>query len=395
MISRAFVLLGLSVKAFFHRLRHDLAREIVVALSSLIILATFFYVFNDFLNVEVASLSPAMRTAFAKVASALTLTAAATFAGTLIAEGRHGDRTLSSFARVSGEEPAVVRLFNVLRGALAIVLCHGLGWWINQRWLFELSPKSGVPVVGLMLGITIVVAFRRKKSRQSIEAQVKTKTTLLTNGRLSIGSALVAWRIVQMVFRNRLSRLCLGMGALLALPVVWAGFRGAPPFVAATCGLGAGFVASLAMVFFVADDITQAWTERGAGVSHGQFVGAYEAISWLVGSIYALAGAGLYLVASLTSAGQSLLHGGQEANALMTELSHTGKVFCITLLPFLTAPWLMFQIDARRPSITSVVSLLVNLFVGTALLASWLSIILVPILRYYGLQSQNGRFYRA
>ena len=130
-------------------------------------------------------------------------------------------------------------------------------------------------------------------------------------------------------------------------------------------------------------------------MSHGQFIRAYEFISWLLGGFYALAGAGLYLVTSRIGGTNSSAIGPHELHDLKTLLNHSGKVFCITLLPFLTAPWLMFQIDVRRPWISAVVSLLVNLFVGTALLASWLSVILVPILRYYGLQSQNGRFYRA
>ncbi len=394
MISRALVMLGLSVKAFFHRLRHDFAREIVVGFSSLIILATFFYVFNDFLNVEVASLSLGMRAAFAKVATAITMVGAAVFAGKIIAKARYDDRSISSFARVAGEEDAVVRIFYSLHGALVVFTCHGIGWWINQRWLFALAVLPTVASEVLMLGVTTVFALRRPSMPQQVLSSTRAKRELFGLGQFSTKSALVAWRLGQMVYRHRLSRLCLGLGALLLLPVMWSGLIGTPSFVAVTSGLGAGFIASLALIFFIADDISQAWTERGAGVSHEQFVSAYEVLSWRIGCGYAVVGAGLFLLANYLRL-SDIVTIGPKGLAGTAVLSDAGKVFCVTLLPFLTAPWLMFQIDARRPWITAVVTLLVDLFVGTAILASWLSIILVPILRYYGLQSQNGRFYRA
>lgn len=394
MISRALIMLGLSVKAFFHRLRHDFAREIVVGFSSLIILATFFYVFNDFLNVEVASLSLGMRASFAKVATAVTMVGVAVFAGKLMAQARYGERTISSFARVAGEENGVIVIFYSLHGALVIVLCHGIGWWITQRWLFALPTGPGVATGLLMLGVTTAFALRRPIGPQHDPSSTQTKRELFTWGQLPTKSALVSWRLGQIVFRHRLSRLCLGFGALLLIPVLWSGLIGTPPFVGVTSGLGAGFVASLALIFFVMDDIGQAWTERGAGVSHGQFVSAYEVLSWRIGCGYAVVGAGLFLLANYLRLSE-IVNIGPKGNTGGGVLGDAGKVFCVTLLPFLTAPWLMFQIDARRPWITAVVTLLVNLFVGTAIIASWLSIILIPILRYYGLQSQNGRFYRA
>ena len=57
----AFKLYVLSIKAFIHRVYNDLLSEVVVALSSCVLALTFLYVFNDFLNVQVAGLSQPMR----------------------------------------------------------------------------------------------------------------------------------------------------------------------------------------------------------------------------------------------------------------------------------------------------------------------------------------------
>jgi len=55
----------------------------------------------------------------------------------------------------------------------------------------------------------------------------------------------------------------------------------------------------------------------------------------------------------------------------------------------------MMQIDGRRPAVVLLTSILVGLFIGTAIVAHPLSVGLVPILRYYGAKSQDGRYYRA
>src|SRR5687768_678497 len=80
--------------SFAHRLRHDLAREMVVLACSLVLLATFLYVFNDFLNVQVSSLSGTMRERFAEGALAV-LVAIATAAGAkFVRDELHGEESL-------------------------------------------------------------------------------------------------------------------------------------------------------------------------------------------------------------------------------------------------------------------------------------------------------------
>jgi hypothetical protein len=391
-LARSLAIFRLSVLAFWHRLRHDLAREVVVLLSSLIVLATFFYVFNDFLNVEVATLSPAMRMAFAKVATVLTLAGSTVLAGRWIRLERTSDQTLTNWIRTLGEETSVIRLFAIFHAITLVVTIHGIGWWLNQRWLFRLSPWTGL-ILEIPMALGSIAWSQRPLPKKGFEDKAAVDGSSLIRGQeKSVTKALVSWRLTQILYRNSLCRLCLVLASALLLPVLWSGLRGVPPFIAAVSGLTAGFVASLSMIFFVAEDISQAWTERGAGISHGQFVRSYEELSWILGGAFAALASALFLASHLAHLGLSEGF-GRLAVALL--LGHTGKVFAVALLPLLVTPWLMFQIDAKRPWINGIVTLLISLFVGTAILASWLGILLIPLLRYYALQSQTGRFYRA
>lgn len=395
MLRRSLTIFKLSFSAFFHKLRHDLAKEVVVLLSSLIILATFFYVFNDFLNVEVASLSGAMRVAFAKVTTVITLAGCTGLSAHLIRNERTGNQTLTAFAKAFGEEEAVLRTYAALHAGTCLAVLHGLGWWVSQRWLFHLEWRTCLGVEGLMIVVSCLFALRKRAHRIEKDVLPILSPALIHKKTPDVSKTLVIWRLTQIIRRHKLARLCLVLATLLLCPIVWSGLRGIPPFVAAVSGLAAGYVASLSLLFFVAEDLEQAWTERGAGVSHADFVRAYERLSWIIGGAFAGLAGMVYLLAIF---GAGSVAGGSMPFALEIaplSLAHTGKVFLITLLPSLTVPWLMFQIDAKRPGITALVTLLCSLFVGTAILATWLGILLLPLLRYYALQSQNGRYYRA
>jgi len=380
-VNRALRLYVLSIKAFFHRLRHDLGRELTVLVSSLVLFATFLYVFNDFLNVQVLSLSPAMRDHFA-VAAAGTLNALAIlWSARLIRYELYGTQSFRQAATVLGENRATLRRFLLLRSATTILVVDGLALAATRHWLVPLPPVALAACGVIMACLTIAGAAWRGSGREHLE----TRRELLPSGGLQAPvRALLVWRLGQILGRNRLTRLCCLLAVLFAALVPWAGARGAPPFVAAVAALAAGLLVAWALAFQLQEDMQNVWTERGLGVTHTQFVAAYERLALLMGSVLALATALLYLAAG--SFWQTV-HPGL--------LNDAARVFAVGLIPAWSLPMIMFQIDARKPAINMLLTLLVGLFVGTAVYASWLGLLLVPILRYYALQSQAGRFYRA
>jgi hypothetical protein len=71
------------------------------------------------------------------------------------------------------------------------------------------------------------------------------------------------------------------------------------------------------------------------------------------------------------------------------------KIFLISLIGPLLAPAVMFQLEPRRPAISLLALFFINLFLGTAVLAHPISIILLGFLIYYANGYQMNRYYRA
>ena len=120
------------------------------------------------------------------------------------------------------------------------------------------------------------------------------------------------------------------------------------------------------------------------GVSHTRYVGCYNrvagVISFVLGSHVFIA-VGLMLNVS----------GMEFLPASLIAL----KAAVIGVLPIIITPWLVFQIDARRPAISIMILIIVSIFVATAVLAHWAGLVILPFLRYYALKTQEARFHRA
>jgi hypothetical protein len=58
-------------------------------------------------------------------------------------------------------------------------------------------------------------------------------------------------------------------------------------------------------------------------------------------------------------------------------------------------PFLLFQIDVRRPYIQAVAALMLGMIGMTAVYAHWIGVLLAPLFRYYASNTQADRYYRA
>lgn len=368
---RALRLYSAAIKAMANRLRLDFGRELTVLIASSVLFATFFYVFNDFLNVQVSTLSRPMRDRFAEVAATVVLILATAIAARAIRAERIGERGFALTARALGEEPAVVRAFLLARAATILALTHGAAWYVAWRYLAIPAPPTvrfGVALA--MIAGSSILALVPERARRQDSSQTRELATLE-----HLVGTVAAWRLRQILFGNRPARLCMSLAVAFSLLAAWASFRAAPPFVAVAASLAAGLVAATTLAFQMAEDLATAWTERAFGVSHAQFIGAYEKVGALIGAICAA------LVFALV--------------APSTDPLIALKAAACAAIPPLTAPLLLLQIDGRRPAVNVMLIVIVGLFIGTAVFAHWLSLGLLLVLRHYALQSQAGRFYRA
>jgi hypothetical protein len=366
----AIALYGMSIKGFVRRIFSDLLSEIVVGASTLILFLTFLYVFNDFLNVQVASLSEAMRNRFAEVLSWGVMGLAGAFSGRSVRNERLSPTSIGSFAKFLGTPPSQTSFFRNLRYATLITIPQLIAVSFAIKFLLGTHYQYFGIQVGLMELIALTVIFWPTSNSEHSADQVNLDTSISS----------LRWHMTQLVYRSRISKVCFICSTVFLAAIALASWGAMPPFVAALAGFAGGCLLAFALAFQVGENLESAWIERSLGVSHTSYILTYEKASWILGTIFGA----LAFVVSLT-----FLY--EVPNGVLASM----KTGIVAALPAIFAPWLCFQIDARRPLISMMIIGIVSIFVCTAVIAHWLGLLLVPLLRHFALQSQEGRFYRA
>lgn len=353
MITRALRLYLISIASFFHKLRYDLAREIVVGLSSVILFATFFYVFNDFLNIQVKSLSQMMRDQFAESLCITVLIVSAGVAAGFLRTERLSQQTLRKTAACLGESPMTISVYLGGRILTVIIVCHGIAWYLANRWLVNWSPLKQISWELLMLLITTVLSLWPEMGGKSLRFHASRLSSSPISP-ISPIQAMVQWRLQQILWRNRLTRFCIVLSLFFAALVLYASWRQAPVFVSVAAGFFAGYLVAITLSFQLAEDLNYAWAERALGVSHDEFIGAYQRMGLLLGASIGLLTGILYLIGSPPIS--------------LEKVNEFLQITVVSGLPAGICPLLLFQIDGRKPTVTIVTLLVVALFLGTAIL---------------------------
>ena len=89
------------------------------------------------------------------------------------------------------------------------------------------------------------------------------------------------------------------------------------------------------------------------------------------------------------------LAGGHASLGTASMAFATFQAALVAVVPAVVTPWLLLQIDGRRPALPALTVLIVALFVATATLAHWIGALLLLLLRHFAAQTQDKRFYRA
>ncbi|MCX6106635.1 MAG: hypothetical protein NTY08_12470 [Proteobacteria bacterium] len=379
---RAFYLYRMWWLTLGHRLRHDLGRELSILTASCVMFATFFYVFNDFLNVQVAEIALNMRHAFARTLAIVVLLIC-TAAGAFYVR-KQAARSVMQMAAQLGESDNTLRTYRYLHAGTLLSAWHGGAWYLILRWLEPWPVLSLVVAEGGMLIITFILP-EISKSQEGQGLEPKTKQRQVARAQTKI-SVLTQWRLQQILSRSRLSRIFLALSVGFLTLVALAAARSAPPFVAATAGLAAGYCTAATLCVQMASDLKHAWLERGVGVTHDEFIRAYHYTGGILGLLVGCSVAIAYLVG---------IGAGSVSPTMEATILTAAKVLAVAAVPAVTAPCLLLQIDGRRLAVNLLLILIVSLFIGTAVFAHWLGVLLIPLLIGAAGPSQAGRFYRA
>lgn len=377
---RVINLWGIAIASGQRRIRHDLAAEAVAMICVAILLATFFYVFNDFINSQVKDLSPALQTFLAEWFARILLLACGIAGGASLSRSLKDANNLYACAKRNGETPDVLNIFQIGKVCAWLLLTIGLSTHIVAEFFpvigTQLQFLYRVLFGGLGVGIGIIGGMHWKRtppSRPASNQNRHQKNAIETRSFTeSQATTLAKWRFRQII-RSPAGKLLAGTAFLLFCVGGWSSFRRQPEFVAIICAWAGGFVLACTIPLQVRTDLDAATMERTAGISHTQYLAGLNRLAWMLA-----------------------IPTGLLAGLLMIPLGIGAlKSIAIAALPAVIIPSLVFQIDARKPTVTVLASLIITLFIATAIFAHWLSIILLPLLSYYANQMQAKRFHRA
>lgn len=376
-------LFGLSLKASWARLRYDLYTEITFLLSAAILAATFFYIFGDFISVRLGQVSTHLAAHLGNGMGVALVMAACASLWVRWSDHKAEDE-YRLLALNLGESQSVVDGWIRLRRGF-ILLLHLLPTQVLAQQLFFHWPWWGqwlVWLVGLFVVSLLIRAGITPMQKTSPEAQQPRpaggKGGLLEDQDVHASKAwlMLKWRVSQLCRRNRSAQVSGGLGGvflgLYALSVWW---QVPLPGLFLTLSASAVFV-TMMLSMQLQEDLRAAWLERNLGVAHEDLVGTY----WIIGLVLSLM---TLIIAGLVHA---LVYGWSWESLQM------GAVAGVLPVLFSSS---MLQLEPRRPLVQLMVWVLLQLFIGTALIAHVLTMLLVPIVIVYGHQLQAGRYYRA
>lgn len=373
LFSRTLYSLRLAFGAGWHRLRHDLTQELVVFLCGGVLLAVFFYIFNDFINEKVALLSTSLQSQLLGIFCSIILFFCGWMSAALFAREAWQELSLHRWQQRLGERPQLIRTFLVLYAltlgvcglAIASLILRFTPW--QGSWLMRIAMFA----VGTITGLLLQNWLHRRRQIPQEETAPKTDTSFTRGSKIAV---MVRWRFLQMIQRSRICQMYLVGALCIGILGGIASFLGFPVVALTLFALGQGYLFSAALLWQLQDDLRVAWMERNAGVSHQEIVKVYQRLSYAAALVSAL------FFASV---------------AQVWQFSDGWKLPLLAALAPLLTPGLMFQIDARRPALQSMALFLITLFCGTAILVHGAALVLVPLIMHQATQYQTNRYYRA
>lgn len=382
----------MALKAPFYRLRHDLGRELVVAVSSLIFIGTFLYVFEDFLNVQVASLSTNLRWWMAAILQGALALGVALSTGFSLSHQRQAPRGIEATARFLAEDPKTLVAFRRVWAVLQGSTSFGLVGLISSMWLVPLDLRGNILMfvaMGLLAWLSYALALRRPGRPSPLALRRPVRPSPVMDASPVV--AMTQFRILQLFHGKpqlrwgiRLSQGAVALAAPASLALTRLGF------LAGFGGLLAGLILAAWFVVFIAEDLTQTWTEKGTGMHHNDYIKTLEILSWRL--IRWPLVVSLLLTSLVISQRLSLSSSSTEILALFSSMLPAALTGALGVL---LVPWVVMQIDGTKPAIPLMTVTIMGLFIGSAMLAHPLGILLVPLIRSFALNYQQGRFYRS
>lgn len=357
------------------RLRYDLIRELVVLFCAALLGATFYYIFNDFVNEQMGKLRPDLKSKTVMVLSWVLLLLITQWQANRVRLYVWSQKSLYRMSLRLGSTHSHARVFLIVTLGIFLLASSAFTWLFIQT---SLNPRTHMEMVltqsALYLYVLLSILIR---SHSEDHAERKGKIQLASDR--PILSTMRSWRFQQIIKRNLAARISLFFAVITTVLATLLTRTSAPEAALFMLLYLTGFFASLPIFFQLTADLKLAWAERTMGVSHELIVSVYRRLAY-----------GLFFPLVIPFVIGYFINTPAERLDIFRLLQYIG----VGITPVYLAPYLMFQIDAHRPSIQILTLFFTGLFIATAIFVHLLGLILLPGFSYYALASQAGRYYR-
>lgn len=157
------------------------------------------------------------------------------------------------------------------------------------------------------------------------------------------------------------------------------------------CALFGGIILSWVVPFVIADDLRFTWLERQCGISHKQWITAWQKIFSKWSFVCFVSSLALALLAATINT--LTIHTNKSEVWILIWRSIQVSILCA--FPVWLAPSLVLQIDGRKIATNVIMLTLINVFVGTGIIALPILIPGIWLLGHEAHRYQEGRFARA
>ncbi|MCY4381376.1 MAG: hypothetical protein OXC40_07420 [Proteobacteria bacterium] len=375
------------------RFRYHLGYHLFFAISFITIGSIFFYIFSDFFSDKLPQINQEIvGQANLGFSVLMTILSSITICGLIRSENipLHNitaiDATRLSLSRWSlryGESHGPIMIFKTLRGMIITLIIAGGIWFICRRY-FSTDPKMWWTFSHIAMSFLAMILgfFWPKKPLSDQTTNTMMSSSILGQHRQKIthrGWLLSQWRRHLLWFHFPVSKTLLRLAIITILLLLPLSFVVSWLELLAGAWL-AGLLATYAIYAFEADALRSSSYEKNAGMSHHDYCVAL----WNVCGSVALIFFGLTLVVLGGSAFFS-----DQINVLLA-----CKIGTATMIPIISVPCLILQVDGKRPILNTLMTILVSLFCISAILAHFASILVLPVMIIYTWNVGKNRFYR-
>lgn len=368
----------------FRRIFYGFAQLLTTAFASCVTMTLFLYIFGDFIREKLPQTNSTAAESLRLYLIILLIAASATIVYRWCHYLIFNSAGWVAFLNTLGiDKPLLTRSARATFICLVLLLNFGANLVIELFFGTFRTIHWVIFLVSFM--ISVILASKSNISESEPHGMKRAQRGDASN------FSIVSWRQSRLKGLNwQGASLPYVAGVLISIGMI-AQLAGKAFEVTLLCSLFGGIILSWVVPFVVADDLRFTWLERQCGISHKQWIAAWQKIF----SKWSFVCFVLSLVFALSAATINALAIHTIESEFWTMIWKSIQVSFLCAFPVWLAPSLVLQIDGRKVTTNIIMLTLINTFVGTGIIALPIMIPGIWLLAHEAHRYQEGRFARA